>query len=595
MIDNHHEKNHGSVMCFTDRFLKFCNSTVTVIMVILMGYLFLLSIFNTSMLAWTTMLSEDGTSEKTMYLTDDPIYHISAVVLIIMLGYLIASKCKKPSKKTINKILIIVHVVVVIVLLACILFFDYRPIDDQFAVLDSADKLVHGDYSPWQIGGNNYIFPWLNSLTLLFAMPVYLFGIYGGIIAIRIFNIGMLLLASYSLYGFCEECGLKSAATSLGFIFYLPAALYVFLVYGNMACMSLSMFGIWMAVRYLNHKKRKDGLLTVAAISIAVLYKEHALITMIAIMIVIGIYSITSRCFKQLLWIPVIVLVYAGSGFIVDTTIQTVTGEQIEADIDVYACLLIGIAEGERANGWYTPINTTLLKMYDYDYDLYNEKMKLLYQEHVKVFWEDPEYVIDFFAKKSASQWNNPTFQSVWNIQGMLFGDQINQVEWKKPTPSSLWIDGAFSNMLYYYFFNLVQSLIVFGSLWYFIFCARKASLSTLIPAISFIGGFIFLFFWEAKAQYTFLFFVMLFPYAATGWYSIITRFKQLIDTAKENRWYRSGEAIFIACLTGIILLLAYADIKPLNTIFKLGVDDEYYHEYLEKNVYILEQIFDMD
>ena len=595
MIDNHYENHNGSVKGFTDKFLKFCNSTVTVIMIILLGYLFLLSIFDTSMLAWTTMISEDGTTEKTMYLTDDPIFHITAIALIIMLGYLIVSKCKKLSPKTLKMILIIVHVAVAIALFACILIFDYMPVNDQHTVLDSADKLVHGDYSPWQSGGKNYIFPWLNSLTLLFALPVYLFGINGSIITIRIFNIGMLLLASYSLYGFCKECGLKSAVASLGFILYLPVSLYIFFVYGNLACMSLSMFSIWMAVRYLNHRRKRDGLFTVAALSIAALYKEHALITMIAIIIVIGVYSITSRCLKQLLWIPVIVLVYFCSGFAVDTTIQTVTGEEIEADIDVYACLYIGITEGERANGWYIPINTFLLERYNYDYDLYNERMKALYQEHANSFWKDPGYVVDFFAKKSASQWNNPTFQSIWNIQAMLIVNQIIREEGEKLDLSSLWIDGAFSNMLFYYIFNLIQSLILFGSLWYFVFDSRKAALPVLLPAITFIGGYIFLFIWEAKAQYTFMFFVMLFPYAATGWHSVITRFKRLVDSAKEKRWYRSGEVIFLACLTGLILLLTYADIKPLNTVFKLGVDDEYYEEYLEQNAYIFEQVFGTD
>lgn len=577
-----------------DKFQRFCNAAVTIIMIILTGYLFLISIFNTSMINFAEIIFSDSwvACEKTVYLTDNPLVHIAAISLIFLCGYLINVRIHTPSEKMMKRILITIHIIVFFVMFISIFLYVYEPVFDQYTTLKATYNLINSWYYDWQIGGVNYVHSWMNSLVLFFTIPVYLFGMHGSLIAIRIFNLVMFILASYSFYGFCKETKLNSVAASLIFVLYLPASLYVFFIYGNMAGMSLSVFAIWKAVCYLNHKCKKDAILCALSIVAAALFKDHALIVFIAILIVIGIYGIISRSWKQLLWLVVFITLYMGSCMVVDTVIESVTGEEIPNAMDVYGHLYMGICEGELANGWYNDADLSLLSLCNFDFEQYKPISKSLFQMRWKSLWNDPSYAINFFAKKTASQWNNPTFQGLWILQRMLLKNTDENIESR---PSLLLIDGSFPNMLFYYIYNLIQSLVLFGSLCYFVFESKKAPLSSLIPAIAFIGGFIFLFFWEAKAQYTLMFFVMLFPYVTTGFQSLYRGLTGLTDPEKRKKWYQSGKVIFLEVLLLLVLLISVADTPFFNDTMKLGTDDEYYNEFLEASVYYFGEIYDMD
>lgn len=575
-----------------NKFLQFCNIAVTIIMIILTGYLFLLSIFNTSMINFYEILGNYLLSERTVYLTDSPLFHVTAITLIILAGYLLAPRLHMLSQKTVKRISFAIHIFIFLLMLISIFVYVYVPIYDQYNVLKTTYNFINGHYYDWQKGGYNYMYPGLNSLILSFSPLVYIFGLDGSIIAIRIFNLFMFMLASYSFYGFCKETKLNSYITSIIFILYMPTALYIFFIYGNMASLSLSVFAIWMAVLYLNHKKKKHAILCLAALIISFLFKDSGIITFIAVLIVLGIYGITSRNWRQLLWLPIFFIIYIGSNAAVNNIMEAVTGEVVPRDADVYGHLYTGISENNRANGWYNDFSLGALIEYDFDFEQYQALSESLYKQRVKELLSDPSYTINFFAKKTASQWNNPTFQGIWILQYMLFRNTLDNIESK---PSSLLIDGSFSNMIFYYIYNLAQSMILFFSLCYFIFESKKSNLSSKIPAITFIGGFIFLFIWEAKAQYTLLYFILLFPYAATGFTVLLRELGNLTGPDMKKQWYRSKVVKFLGFLLGIILLLSIIDVQPINNTIKLGTDDDYYNECLEQSVYYFSQFYNIN
>lgn len=558
-----------------NKFLRFCNTTVTVIMVALTGYLFLLSIFGSCMI-----YSDGGHDEITAYLTDSPLLHTASIILIILLSHLAVSHMHNLSNKDIVRLLIGLHGLMAVIMLGAIFICDYYPNDTQYLSLDSAKHLLEGDYSYWAHSGFNYIYPWLNSLTLFLVPEVFLFGIEGGAVAFRIINLVMILFASYSLYGFCQETKLNSTITSIIYILYLPLELYVFFVYGNIVCLSLSIFAIWQAVIYLNTNRKKAALLCAAAISVAALFKDNALIMLIAILIVFLIYGLVNRQYKRLFWIPIMITAYIFCSITVDLVIEGITGEKVPSGVDIYGHLAMGVSEGERANGWYNSYAFNAYVESGFDYNLYQEIAKEAFLQKTEIFFNNPIYAIEFFSKKTASQWNNPTFQSIWVQQRMLA-----LLSAQEAADYPLYIDGASTNMLFYYFFNLVQSMILFGSLCFFVFDARKLPLPTLIPAIAFIGGFIFQLFWEGKAQYTLLFFIMLFPYAATGLVSLLQRLNMLIISNKKKNRYLSKDILFLCIMVCIILIIYAADFTLMDKIIKLGNDDVIYNNYLQQNL----------
>lgn len=563
------------------RLQLFCNTTVRVIMILLLGWLFYLSIFG------TCMLNYNLGNETTAYLTDQPFVHLSAILLIFLSGYLLlrhknfASRILDAMQNT--HILVIVHILVAVLMLAAIFICRYQPVSDQFKCLYSAMHLLEGDYTPWKAGGYLYIYPILNATTLLLVPFVAIFGVEDASIAFQVFNLAMQLLASYSMYRFCKSVGLRSFAASLLFILYLPITFYCFFVYGNTASLSLSIVSLWKIADFMKGKRVKDVVISAVTLTAACLLKGTAIITLIAILIFLAVSAVIQKKPKLLLLLPLyIIFLYCGN-LAVDQAVEGITHEQVSEGASFYGLLGTGISEGEWADGWFNNYTTHLFIDCGYDLDVYAIEAKNAFLRDAQKFWSDPAYFIPFLARKTASQWNNPTFQSIWIQQQSLIRLPPYRDSFAERPREFLCLDGSTSNMTFYFVFNLLQSIILFGCLCYFLFDAQKSSLTSLLPAITFIGGFLFLFFWEAKAQYTILFFVLVLPYAVSGYPAFL---KRLIALKSGKSWYCSKEVIFLVILLISILLFAVTDSALVSNTIKLGRDDQtlYYQYYLEQN-----------
>ena len=64
---------------------------------------------------------------------------------------------------------------------------------------------------------------------------------------------------------------------------------------------------------------------------------------------------------------------------------------------------------------------------------------------------------------------------------------------------------------------NWFQTFIYMGAFLFLLFAGRKLRWEQLIPAVIFIGGFLFHMAWEGKGQYTICYFILLIPYAYAG------------------------------------------------------------------------------
>lgn len=562
------------------RLQLFCNAVVRTFMIPILVWLFFLSIFSSSM--FNAYIGD----ETTVYLTDRPCLHIIVIILIFLSGYFLflrphrAARISSAMRRA--HILQITHVIVAVMMLTAIFVCRYQPVSDQFNCLYSSMYLLEGNYFSWEPSGYLWIYPSLNGLTLLFVPFVSLFGAQNAAIAFQVFNLTMLLIASYSLYRFCKDVGFNATAASLLFILYLPMTFYCFFVYGNTVSLSLSILSLWKIADFLKLKRIRDAIASAAALAIACLLKETAIIPLIAVLIVVTVIAIFQKKPKLLLLLPLyLIFLYCGS-LTVSLTVENITHEEVSPGLKYYGRLTMGISEGERADGWYNSYTINLLKECGYDLDLYASASEEAFLQHARDFWSRPSYFIPFLARKTASQWNNPTFQSLWIQQQMLRRDPPYG-GFESRTAEFLCLDGSVANMIFYFVFNLLQSVVLFGNLCYFLFDAKKASITPFLPAITFIGGFLFLLVWEAKAQYTILFFVLLIPYAVSGFPAFL---KRLIALKGDKSWYRSKEVIFLGILLISILLLSVTDVAPINDTIKLGRADQtaFYNYYLKQN-----------
>ena len=76
---------------------------------------------------------------------------------------------------------------------------------------------------------------------------------------------------------------------------------------------------------------------------------------------------------------------------------------------------------------------------------------------------------------------------------------------------------------------DVVHTMILFGVLLYLALCMKDFQIREALLMICFIGGYLLHIFWEAKCQYTILFFVLLFPYVFRGYQQCVRECEKVL------------------------------------------------------------------
>ena len=205
------------------------------------------------------------------------------------------------------------------------------------------------------------------------------------------------------------------------------------------------------------------------------------------------------------------ILVYMGSGRLMNMVLEQATGRPVSGGIPMTAWVEMGLQEGSRGPGWYNGYNVSVFAGNDDDTEKTKEAIREDLMDTITQFAAQPEEAADFFLRKAQSIWAEPTFQSLW-IQEVKGGS------WLLPgMTDSLLKEGGLLNRLYLGECNWFQTFIYMGAFLFLLFAGRKLRWEQLIPAVIFIGGFLFHMAWEGKGQYTICYFILLIPYAYAG------------------------------------------------------------------------------
>lgn len=192
--------------------------------------------------------------------------------------------------------------------------------------------------------------------------------------------------------------------------------------------------------------------------------------------------------------------------------------------------LAMGLSTSKIENGWFNN---------DYSIILYNENQKdtvktssaavEIIKDELAGFRSDLPGAVQFFYRKTISQWNDPSYQSLW----------INQVapHYADLSPIGAYIcgDGQFAAKEY---MNALQQFIYLFALIGTVFCLKQKNQKLSIFALIVIGGFLYHFLFEAKSQYSLIYFILMFPLAAYGieqLYSLIFKKIKLLRTGRSK------------------------------------------------------------
>ncbi|MGN0482434.1 MAG: hypothetical protein ACI4HI_02665 [Lachnospiraceae bacterium] len=461
----------------------------------------------------------------------------------------------------------------------------YVPRADQEYVLDAAYQLKIGNYDMWKKGGYMEMYSNQNGIVLI----LYLFSLIFGdknFLAFQLLNAVVLVVLMKQMMDISGVLGTsKTGQLVVGLlqIIYCPLLFYTFFVYGNIIGLSLSLFAIQSEWNYFDSKEKKYAVYAAVGIAMAVMIKNNYLIFMLGMLVYALGEVIGKKQWRGLIFGLGILAAFFGQKTMTQMIVENVTGQELEGGASSFAWIAMGLQEGGYLpDGWYNNYVPDSYAQANYDRDVQAEMNKEEIKNRLTFFKENKEQTQKFIYRKLSSEWNNPSFQGMCISQGCE-----THIE---PNALISWVMSPKGSYLLTAFWKYIQFFILAGVLLFLLGgCYKMAGEKSLVLLVTFVGGFLFHMFWEAKAQYTISYFVMLFPLAWIGVQNACHCVNQWIKHDKESGLYmfkkKKNRVKCVLLLVGIILTIALPDVRklyyPSEDVINFA---EYEQEMLQEN-----------
>lgn len=460
-----------------------------------------------------------------------------------------------------------------------VLSTQYGLMADPLSVQEAAAALRTGNLRPFQWGGYIYIYPHQMGLVWLEWLLGLVFGDMNPLVFQLLNVLGIVLL-----YRELSECcalfgmgrGVQLGVVILGILFY-PLWLYCCFVYGNVLGLAFSVLAIRLELRFFRDGGLGRAFGAAAAACLALLLKANYQIFLIGMFLCALAELLHRWSWKRCLLPLLLVGVWFFQSLVPVALAEEVTGCELDKGVNTWSWIVMGVHESDRGPGWYSGYAWNSYKEAEFDGDVQGEAARQKALDRLSYYASHKRKAVDFFTRKTASQWNNPTFQGYWVGQTREPG--VTLPGWvedflapRSVARATVWL-------------NALQLLILAGTLLWCALCRRQAGRrGALCFAVIFVGGFVFHLFWEAKGQYTLSYFALLLPLAAAGWSELARLLPALFrrDSGRKTlgRTLRLA-APFLALslvLCGLLWML-YARGRNLS----LRCDDAAYEAYLQE------------
>lgn len=560
-------------------------------------YTGIISIFSLAIILYLVFLSCISTShinnqEKTYYVSDSPFRLIIPMLLLSALGvFLLRFAQVRDFIHKINnnkRIYLLIRTLLLIIIGGFALFWVLNskivPVADQSTVQRAATAFLNGDFS--LLDNDQYAGVYQNQLGFIgFSMVMQkIFGTEAFVI-IQVINVFALVMLYREMCEICSLLGIHRIIHLLLLIeamLFFPAYLYCSFVYGNIIGLALSVFAIRHEINYLKNGKVFNAVLSSIGIILAIMAKQNYLVFAIGMLLatVKEIFGKKKVAAVSMAFMTVFSLIIASS--LPAAAAREYTGKPLDQGANSWSWIAMGLQESNMAPGWYNAYNWKSYFNNDCNSEAQGEEAKHTALSRLNYFRQNPGYALMFFTRKTASQWNNPTFQCFWTVRlrQNIVKDQT-VVEFFKKYKHIDTIAGSL---------NVLHFLILFGSLLYLVFCRKeKFFSSSLILFMIFVGGFVFHLFWEGKCQYVLSYFMLLLPYAATGFGYTIRSIYQLIET-KGTEKYEAVSKPFLKDVK-LFMILVTATFAILSLVYgghradTLWQDTQTYGQYLADSI----------
>jgi len=460
--------------------------------------------------------------ESIIYHADNPVLNIIALVLAAEIFLLLRPAMKKLSERT-ERIILLIWTLVI----GCIWVHGSQslPSEDSMRITSAAVKFAEGQTGILAEHPYFQCYPFQLGYTLFCEMIIRilkLFGLYEDLMCLEYVNVILLAAAGWALHKLTCLLYKDTDArhlTSLLLLTSLPPIMTCSFVYGIIPGLCFSCWAMYFTALFIKAEKLRGrivyGCIAVLLTGIAVMMKNNCLIVMIAEAVTVvaacGIPGLKRSVPFAAAAAAVSMILPAACTSLYEYRDGTILGDSMP-----YICWFdLGMTEANNAPGWYNSRSYSAFKDCGLDAQKATENAKEHLAERKEAFLADAQYTNDFFSRKFLSQWNETTYESIWN----------NNVRLQKSNKTGIakWVcsDGEKATRKFIDFHAQFVFLCALAGV--VLLLREKEALRMMMP-MTVLGGMLFHLLFEAKSQYSVPYAVMMLSFAGYGGVRLLDR-----------------------------------------------------------------------
>lgn len=493
---------------------------ICLFMFIAFGYIAIMSFLQTSVFDEAAY-----SSEKVLYEMDNIALNIFCTAIFTVFVF----KMKKHYDffARVDLRFMEVGLVVYTIMLGLIWIFSVTsvPAADSQSVFETATGATVGDYSSITGNGNFYNSAYYNGHSYYNFYPFQLGFVLISEIVYRIFGtassmpvqvINVLCLAAAYL-GIAKITKYIFKRRSIEFITILLLAgcfqpmLFCTFVYGNIIGMCCAIWASYFLIRYFQTTKYLLLIPCAILLIVATIAKYNNMIYLVAFVIILIVHTVKEKKWQSIAFALAICIATVGINNLIIVSYESRANTKLADGVSQVMYLDMGLNDSYMAPGWYNGIAIDTYKSCNLNNEVANQRAWSNIKNRLDVFGSNPGYTFDFFGKKIVSQWNEPSFESIWISEVKSHSHEVNSIG-NGMYNGSL---GQFFELYFNIYMQIVYLLLVIGI--YCLFFKRMTNIETTLLLLVILGGFGYHLLFEGKSQYILTYIPIMMPTAAFG------------------------------------------------------------------------------
>ncbi len=388
---------------------------------------------------------------------------------------------------------------------------------DSYLVTYAAQRAARGDFSalntyfirfPFQLGFVLYEEVFFRICTALIP------GLPEGYYCLALQGVNLLWL-TFAFHALIMTVGNLSCSvrvqkmTALLYLCCLPAVMSCTFLYGNIPAFGCGAAAIWMYTEFEKKQRLRYALLCAFLLSAAVILKLNLMIFFAAIELIWLVELVRKFSVKSALCLVLTAALVLTVGKLPQGIYERRSGRGFGDGIPMQGWLAMGLSEGHAGPGWYKEDNTvSVFSKSGNDPEAVKENARKVIAERLAFFGDNPGEAWEFFSTKVKTQWNEPSYESIW----------INQVQSSYGEKAGLYdVFCSEDSQMTFEVMNQYQQLIFLGTLLMLLMLWKNRSTRDCLLITAVLGGLLYHLLFEAKSQYILTYFMLMVPMAAEG------------------------------------------------------------------------------